>query len=42
MISSELFMLKDVLIIIVSDFVKVIHIELPDKRREISMSKVDR
>lgn len=41
MISSEFFMLKNVLIIIVSDFVKIIHIELSNKWREISMSKVD-
>ena len=35
-------MLKNVFILLVSDFVEIIHVELSDKRREISMSKVDR
>jgi hypothetical protein len=33
-------MLKDVFILLISNFVEVIHVELPYKRREVSMSKV--
>ena len=39
---SELLVFENVFIVIVSDFVKVIHVELSDKWWEISMSKVDR
>ena len=34
-------MLENVLILLVSNLVEIIHVELPDKRREVSMSEVD-
>jgi len=35
-------MLENVFILLISDFVKIIHIELSHEGREISMSKVNR
>lgn len=42
MISFELFMLENVFVIVISDFVEVIHIELSYKWTEISVSKMYR
>lgn len=42
MIPSELFMFKNVFIIIVSDFVEVIHVQLSHKGRKISMPEMNR
>lgn len=35
-------MLENVFVLLVSNLVEIIHVELANKRREISMSKVDR
>jgi hypothetical protein len=40
-VSSELFMFENVFILLVSDFMEIIHVELPDKGGEISMSEVN-
>ena len=40
-ITTELSMLKDVLILFIADFMEVIHVELPDEGREITVSEVD-
>ena len=40
-IATELPMLKNVLILLIPDFVEIIHVELSNKGREISVSKVD-
>ena len=40
--ATELTVFKDILVLFVADLMEIIHVELPDKRREISMSKIDR
>lgn len=42
MIFFELFMFKNAFIAVISDFVEVIHVELPDKGAEISVSEMHR
>lgn len=37
---AELFVLKNALVILVSYFVKIIHVELAHKRREVAMTEV--
>ena len=34
-------MLENVLILLVSNLVEIIHVELPNERREVTVSKVD-
>lgn len=40
--SSELFMLEDVFVLLVSYLVEIIHVELSDEGGKIAMSKVNR
>ena len=40
-ISLELFVLEYAFVIVISDFVKIIHVQLTNKRRKISMTKMD-
>jgi hypothetical protein len=40
-VSSKLFVLENVFILLVSYFVKIVHVELPYKRGKVSMSKVN-
>lgn len=35
-------MLKNVLVLLISDFVEIIHVELSDKGGEVTVPKVDR
>ena len=35
-------MLKNVLILFISDFMEIIHVQLSDKGREVTVSEVDR
>jgi len=42
MISFELFMLKYAFVIVISYLVKIIHVQLTNKWREISMTKMNR
>jgi hypothetical protein len=35
-------MLENVLVLLVSNFVEIIHVELPDEGGEVSVSEVDR
>jgi hypothetical protein len=39
---SKLLMLENVFILLISDLVEIIHVQLSDKRREIAMSEVNR
>ena len=41
-VSAELSMLENALILLIAYFVEIIHVELPDERREISVPEVDR
>ena len=39
-VSAELSMLENALILLIAYFVEIIHVELPDERREISVPEV--
>lgn len=39
-VSSELAVFKDVLVLLVADLVEIVHVELPDKGREVAVPEV--
>lgn len=39
--SAELFVLENIFVLLVANFVKVVHIELPHEGGEVAMAKID-